>query len=180
MATTWTSFTHDHTAAHPDLRSVLSLGLSAALPMGLYFAVDAIGEALEITPVVATPFGLPGWTAAAAMMVTLPMWGVARWLVGQHDQVGRFASRWIVAALVGVILLPFALALANPFASGLLSMVVLLTGIIAAMRASAPSAEAGLLLAPGLVWFGLGSLIGFTTMAGGWSPPFALVDHNKH
>ncbi|MEO8685822.1 MAG: hypothetical protein ABI414_13400 [Devosia sp.] len=180
MATTWTSITHDHTAAHPDLRNVLSLGLSAALPMGLYFAVDAIGEALGVTPAVATPFGLPEWTAAAAMMVTLPMWGVARWLVGQHDQVGRVAGRWIVAAIVGVILLPFALALANPFVSGLLSMLVLLTGIIAAMRASALSAGAGLLLAPGLLWFGLGSLIGFTTMAGGWSPPFALVDHNKH
>jgi hypothetical protein len=180
MATTWTSLTHDHTAAHPDLRSVLSLGLSAALPMGAYFAVEAIGETLGIMPISNAPFGLPEWTAAAAMMVTLPMWGVARWLVGQHDQAGRIASRWIVAALAGVILLPFALSLANPFMSGLLSMVVLLTGIIAAMRASALSGGAGLLLAPGLLWFGLGSLIGFTTLAGGWSPPFALVDHNKH
>ena len=36
------------------------------------------------------------------------------------------------------------------------------------------------LLAPGLVGFGLGSLVGFTALAGGWSPPFALVDHNRH
>lgn len=180
MATTWTSLTHDHTAAHPDLRSVLSLGLSAAVPMGLYFAVEAMGEALGMAPVVATPFGLPEWTTAAAMMVTLPMWGVARWLVGQHDEVGRLASRWIVAAMAGVILLPFALSISNPFVDGLLSMVVLLTGIIAALRASALSAGAGLLLVPGLLCFGLGSLIGFTTLAGGWSPPFALVDHNRH
>jgi tryptophan-rich sensory protein len=59
-------------------------------------------------------------------------------------------------------------------------MLVLVTGIVAAIRTSAVSGGATLLLAPGLLWFGLGSLIGFTTLAGGWSPPFALVDHNKH
>ena len=180
MATTLTSLIHDHTASHPDLPSVLSLGLSAALPMGFYFLVDVIGEAVGIAPVLSTPLALPEWTSAAAMMLTLPMWGVARWLVAQHGQAGRIAGRWIVAAISGLILLPFALAVANPFISGVLSILVVLTGIIAAMRASALSAGAGLLLGPGLVWFGLGSLIGFATMAGGWSPPFALIDHNKH
>jgi tryptophan-rich sensory protein len=108
------------------------------------------------------------------------MWGVARWLVGQRGVTGRSASRWLVALMVGVILLPFVLAFANPFMTSLLSMLVLLTGIIAMLRTSAVSGGAALLLAPGPVWFGLGSLIGFTTLAGGWSPPFALVDHNKH
>ena len=179
MATTWTSHNH-HTIAHGDVRSIFALGLSAALPIAAYFAVDAAADQLGIVPVVTAPLGLPEWTIAAAMLLTLPMWGVARWLIGQHDVVGRVASRWIVALIAGVILLPYALSLANPFMAGLLPMLVLLTGIVAAMRASALSGGAALLLAPGLVWFGLGSLIGFTTLAGGWSPPFAMVDHNKH
>ncbi|MDB5527158.1 MAG: hypothetical protein JWR51_261 [Devosia sp.] len=180
MATTWTENNHDLAIAHVDLRGVITLGLSAALPMAGYFAADMLGDALGIMPVVTPPMGLPEWSVAAAMMLTLPMWGVARWLVGQRGPEGRRTSRWIVALIAGVILLPFALSLANPFMTGLLPMLVLLTGVVAAMRASALSGAAALLLAPGLVWFGLGSLIGFTTMAGGWSPPFALVDHNKH
>ena len=180
MATTWTNHNHDLAIAHTDVRGVLTLGLSAALPMAAYFAADMLGDALGMMPVVSPPLGLPEWSVAAAMMLTLPMWGVARWLVGQRGPAGRSASRWIVALTAGVIMLPFALSVANPFMAGLLPMLVLLTGIVATMRASALSGGAALLLAPGLLWFGLGSLIGFTTMAGGWSPPFALVDHNKH
>jgi len=180
MATTWTTDSRDLNHVSNDLSSIALLGLSAALPMAGYFAADVLGDALGITPVIATPLGLPEWTVAAAMMVSLPMWGVARWLVGLRGSDGRSASRWIVALIAGVILLPFALSFANPFMASLLSMLVLLTGVIAAMRAAALSGPATLLLAPGLIWFGLGSLIGFTTLAGGWSPPFALVDHNKH
>ncbi len=80
----------------------------------------------------------------------------------------------------GIILLPFAVLIANPLTASLLSMLVLLIGIIAAVRASALSAVAGILLLPGLLGLGIGSLIGFTTLAGGWSPPFGLLDHNKH
>lgn len=180
MATTWSNTNHDLAIAPTDVRGIATLGLSAALPMAAYFAADVLGDALGIVPVVVTPLGLPDWTVAAAMMLTLPMWGVARWLVGQRGPAGRIASRWIVALIAGVILLPFAFSMANTFMAGLLTMLVLLTGIIAAMRAAALSGRAALLMAPGLVWFGLGSLIGFTTLAGGWSPPFALVDHNKH
>lgn len=180
MATTWITHPHELNVARTDARSVATLGLSAALPMAAYFAADILGEAFGLVPVVNLPMGLPHWTAAAAMILTLPMWGIARWKVGQRGDAGRVASRWIVALIAGVILLPYALSVANPFMDSLLFMLVLLTGIIAAMRAAALSGTAMALLAPGLVWFGLGSLIGFTTLAGGWSPPFALVDQNKH
>ena len=180
MATTWTSQSRNLSFAPTDFGGVVTLGLSAALPMAAYFAADIAGSAFGVVPVVAAPLGLPEWTAAASMMVTLPMWGVARWLVAQRGAPGRSASRAIVALIAGVILLPFGLSMASPIMAGLMLMLVLLTGLVAAMRAAALSGGAALLLAPGLVWFGLGSLIGFTTLAGGWSPPFALVDHNKH
>src|SRR6478752_2802712 len=121
MATTWTTQNTDHAVQPTDIAGVFALGLSAALPMAAYFATDMLGDAMHITPVIAPPLGLPEWTVAAAMMLTLPMWGVARWLVGQHGVAGRSASRWIVALIAGVILLPFALAFANPFMTSLLS-----------------------------------------------------------
>ncbi|HTM78156.1 MAG TPA: hypothetical protein VL133_11085, partial [Devosia sp.] len=179
MATTWSINSPDHTVAHGDVRAIAGLGLSAALPMAAYFVADIVGDAIGLVPVVTPPLGLPEWTLAAAMMLTLPMWGVARWLVASQGAAGRVAGHWIVALIGGVVLLPFALSLANPFMAGLLPVLVLLTGIVAVMRSSALSGGAALLLAPGLVWFGLGSLVGFTTLAGGWSPPFALVDHNR-
>ena len=180
MATTWNSFGADHSLDHNHLRGVVGLGFSAALPTAGYLLVNAIADASGLVPGAATPMGVPAWTVAAATMITLPLWGVARWLVAQHGDAGRVASRWIIALMAGAILLPFALTPANTFLASLLPMLVLLTGIVAAMRASALSATAGLLMLPGLVGLGVGSLIGFTALAGGWSPPFALVDHNKH
>ena len=180
MATTWTDRHHDHAIAHGDVGNVASLGLSAALPMAAYFTADIWGGAMGLVPVVTAPFGLPDWIMAAVMMLTLPMWGVARWLVRRHGAAGRVAGHWIVALILGTVLLPYGLSLANPFMAGLLPVLVLLTGIVAVMRSSALSGGAALLLTPGLVWFGLASLVGFTALAGGWSPPFALVDHNRH
>ncbi|WP_375452204.1 hypothetical protein [uncultured Devosia sp.] len=171
---------HQHAIAPDGFGNAFGLGVSVAVPPLAYFAVGATMDAMGVAPLAAAPFGLPAWIGIAAIAVMLAMWGMAHFLMRQQGDAGQAAGRWVAALIAGVIVLQFALALANPFVSSLLSMLVLLSGIVAVMRVSALSGAAALLLAPGLVWFGLGSLIGFTTLAGGWSPPFALVDHNKH
>src|SRR3954463_6915210 len=105
MATIWTTQKRELAEAPVDAMGIVTLGLSAALPMAAYFAADMLADAMGLVPVITPPLGLPEWTVAAAMMVTLPMWGVARWLVGQRGDAGRIASRWVVALIAAVIML---------------------------------------------------------------------------
>lgn len=178
MATTWNNFSQDHAAV--QLPSALGLVAAVALPVATYGLLTLAASSVGVVAVASAPFGLPAWSVQAATVLTLGMAGAAQWIVSRHGRAGLLASGWIMALMAGIIVLPFALLLASPWVASLLSMVVLLVGVIAMLRASALSATAGLLLLPGLVWMGIGSMIGFTTLAGGWSPPFALIDTNRH
>lgn len=180
MADIWTDFDGEHYADH-GRAGAMRAGFSAALPLIGLLVVYATGEAFGLRaayPVM--PFGLPAWSGVAVLGLTLPLWGLAHMLVTQHGREGRLAGRWIAGFVVLALVLPFGLASADMVLGSFLSMVVLLAGIVAAARTSAVSGRASLLLLPGLLWMGLGALVGFGMAAGGWSPPFALTDTEKY
>jgi tryptophan-rich sensory protein len=173
---TFTAVTHNFSSLlDADRHDGIGAGLSAALPlMGLVVAYGA-AEAMGVQPVLHAPLGLPEWTGALALAISLPLWGAARWLVAEHGHEGRAAARWIVALMVASILAPFMLTVADPFMSTVVSMVLMLIGLAAAGRAASVSGRACLLVLPGLAWLGLGAVLGFGVVAGGWSPPFAVT-----
>ena len=158
-----------------DRHDGIGAGLSAALPLVGLVAAYGAAEVLGIQPVLHAPLGLPEWTGALALAISLPLWGTARWIVAEHGHEGRVAGWWIVALMIGAILAPFLLTVADPFMSTLVSMVLVLIGLAAAGRAAAVSGRATLLVLPGLAWLGLGAVLGFGVVAGGWSPPFAIT-----
>lgn len=158
-----------------DRHDGIGAGLSAALPLGGLVAAYGAAEAFGIQPVLHAPLGLPEWTGALALAISLPLWGAARWIVAEHGDEGRAAGWWIVALMVGAILAPFLLTIADPFMSTVVSMLLMLIGLAAAGRAANVSGRAALLVLPGVAWLGLGAVLGFGVVAGGWSPPFAVT-----
>jgi len=179
MAEIWSDFERDYPIGHGRSEAVKA-GVSAALPIAAFLGVHVLGQALGLDAIYPKlPFGLPAWSNALALAVTLPMWGYAHFLVSGRGPSGRIAGRWIVVFAGLLLVLPFALASFDAFFGGIFSLVVLLSGIIAAGRAGAISGRAGLLLLPGLLWTGVGALAGFGAVAGGWSPPFALMNRQN-
>lgn len=180
MVDIWTDFDSERLAGH-GRSDVARAGISAALPLAGLLIVQAGADAFGVSAVHPDmPFGLPAWSSLAVLVVTLPLWGYAHFLVAGRGPEGRRAGRWIAGFVALVLVLPFALASVDAFFGSFLSMLVLLTGIVAAGRTAAVSARASLLLLPGLLWTGMGALVGFGVAAGGWSPPFALTDTERY
>lgn len=181
MAATWTSWSSDHSVFDADRQDVLGVVLSAGLPLAGLVIVHAGAEAAGLASfIIPAPFGLPAWMGMAALLVMLPMWGIARWLVARHGHEGHVAGWWVVALMAAVIIAPFAMAAVDVLMASMVSMLLLLTGIIAAARTAALSGPAAALLLPGIIWTGAGALVGFSIVAGGWSPPFALTESHGH
>ena len=158
-----------------DKHSSLGLVLSAALPLAVFVIANGLAELNGMLPLFFSPMGLPGWVGAALHLGSLPLFGVARWMVAGRGEAGRSAGWWIVALMAGMIAFPFLVA---PLDSLLLSLVafgLLMIGLGAIARAAAVDRKAALVMVPGLVWMGFSAFVGLSFVAA-WSPPFAVTN----
>lgn len=175
MATSNAVWTSPLAILDTDRHDLLGLILSASLPLAVFVIANGIGQLNGVTPLFFAPLGLPGWVGAALHLGSLPLFGVARWLVAGRGDAGRRAGWWIVALMAGAIAFPF---LVNPLDSLMLSLValaVLVVGLGAMARAGAVDPRAALVMAPGLAWLGFSAFVGLA-FAAAWSPPFAVTN----
>jgi tryptophan-rich sensory protein len=180
MAATWTGLDGDATIFQNGRPDYLGAVLNAVVPLAGLAIVTGGAEAAGLGVPTMSPLGLPAWTGTLALIVMLPMWGIARWLAGKAGRQGRAAARWIVALIVVAIMAPFAVEFLDPLLGSAVFMVLLLIGLGAISRAAMVSGVATALLLPGLLWTGAGAIIAFGAVAGGWSPPFALTNSGGH
>lgn len=162
-------------ALDADRHDALGMVLSAALPLAVFVIANGMAELNGAVPLFFAPFGLPGWVGALLHIGSLPLFGVARWLVARRGHEGQVAGWWLVALMAGTIAFPFIVAPLDSLALSIVSMSLLLVGLGTAIRTSAVSHRAGLLMMPGLAWMGLSAFVGIGLVAG-WSPPFALTN----
>ena len=158
-----------------DRHDMLGLVLSAALPLAVFVIANGVAEINGMLPLFFAPFDLPGWLGAALHLGSLPLFGVARWMVTGQGSAGRRAGWWVVALTAGTIVLPFLVAPLDSLALSILSFALLLVGLGAALRVAAVDPKAGLVMAPGMAWMGFSAFVGLS-FAAGWSPPFAVTN----
>lgn len=175
MATTRAISLPIQSALDANRHDALGLSLSGALPLSVFVIVHGMAELAGVMPLFFAPFGLPGWLGAALHIATLPLFGMARWMVAQHGARGWSAGWWLVGLMAGVIALPFVVAPLDSLMLSLVTALLLLTGMAAGARVAAVSPRAALLMLPGLAWMGLSGFIGLS-LAAGWSPPFSLTN----
>jgi len=162
-------------ALDANRHDALGLVLSGALPLSVFVIVHGMVELAGVMPLFFAPFGLPGWLGAALHIGSLPLFGIARWMVAQHGPKGRSAGWWLVGLMAGVIALPFMVQPLDSLMLSLVTVMLLLTGMAAGLRVAAVSPRAALVMLPGLAWMGLSAFIGLS-LAAGWSPPFSLTN----
>ena len=153
---------------------VLGIILGAALPVFAFVSLAAACEFYGMTPLFFAPFGLPGWMAGAMHIATLPLLGVASWLVLREGGEGNSAAAWIAAVTAGMICFPFLVSTLDSLQLSMASMALLLAGISAATRASKVSRLAWVVMMPALGWMGLSAFLGLSFVAA-WAPPFGLT-----
>ena len=78
-----------------DRRDGLGLVLGAALPVSVFVIVNGLAELNGMVPLFFAPFGLPGWVGAALHIGSLPLFGVAHWMVANCGRDGSVARRWL-------------------------------------------------------------------------------------
>ncbi|UJW87394.1 hypothetical protein [Devosia sp. SL43] len=161
-------------ALDADRHDLLGLVLSAALPLAVFMIANGVAELNGVLPLYFAPFGLPGWVGAALHIGSLPLFGIARWMVAERGQAGRSAGWWLVALMAGTIAFPFVVLPLDALMLSIVSMSLLLLGVSAAVRTALVSTRAALVMLPGLAWMGLSAFVGLSFVAG-WSPPFALT-----
>jgi hypothetical protein len=148
--------------------------LSATAPLATFGIANVIADLNGVLPLYFSP-GLPGWAGALLHLASLPLFGIAHWLVARHGDAGRRAAWWIVALIAGTIAFPF---IVEPLDSVVLSVVafaLLCLGLATLIRAGKVDPRAALIMAPALAWMGFSAFVGLS-FAGTWSPPFALTD----
>lgn len=161
-----------------DRHDLLGLVLSAGLPMAVFVIANGMAEFSGVRPLFFAPFGLSGWLAATLHIGSLPLFGIARWMVAGRGRQGRVASWWLVALMAGTIAFPFLVVRLDSLMLSIVAMAVLIIGLSAAARTASVSRLAALVMLPGLGWMGLSAFVGLSFVAG-WSPPFALTNsHN--
>ncbi|WDQ99659.1 tryptophan-rich sensory protein [Devosia sp. J2-20] len=160
-----------------DRRDMLGLVLSGALPLSLFVIANGLAELNGIVPLFFAPFGLPGWFGAAVHIASLPLFGVARWMVADRGSDGRHAGWWLVGLMAGSITLPFLVTPLDSLMLSLVAMALLVTALSAILRVAKVSPKAALIMLPGVFWMGLSAFIGLSLLAG-WAPPFGLTNHN--
>ncbi len=160
-----------------DRHDLLGLALSAALPLAVFVVANGIAELNGFLPLFFSPFGLPGWVGGALHIGSLPLFGIARWMVAGRGEAGRSAGWWIVGLMAGMIVFPFVVMPLDSLQLSMVSLSLLLVGLGAVARTAAVSPRAALIMAPGLVWMGVSAFVGLTFVAS-WSPPFALTNAN--
>lgn len=158
-----------------DRRDGLGLVLSAALPISVFVIANGLAELNGLVPLFFAPFGLPGWIGAALHIGSLPLFGVAHWMIANSGRDGSVARRWLEGLMAGSIAFPFAVAPLDTLLLSLAAMVLLLVGMAASLRVAKVSIKAALVMLPGLAWMGLSAFFGLSVVAG-WSPPFGLTN----
>ena len=153
----------------------LGMVLSAALPLSVFVIANGLGELAGVAPLFFAPFGLPGWVGAVLHVGSLPLFGLARWMVAEHSAAGRRAGWWLVGLMAATIALPFLVAPLDFLMISMLAVTLLLIGMATALRVAAVSKRAALIMLPGLAWMGLSAFVGLS-LAAGWSPPFSLTN----
>ena len=151
-----------------------ALLLSATLPLAAFALANGLAQANGILPLYFAP-SMPGWLGAALHIGSLPLLGVAHWMVGRQGVVGRSAAHWIVALIAGTIIFPFAVQALDSLMLSVLAFALLVVGLGAIVRTAAVEPRAALLMAPGLAWMGFSAFVGLS-FAAGWSPPFAVTN----
>lgn len=163
-----------HSVLDADRHDLLGLVLSAALPLAVLVIANGVAELSGVLPLFFSPFGLPGWVGGALHIGSLPLFGIARWMVADRGPAGRVAGWWLVALIAGTIAFPFVVTPLDSLMLSIASMTLLLVGLSAAVRTATVSRRAALVMLPGLAWMGLSAFVGLSFVAG-WSPPFALT-----
>ena len=156
-------------------QDALGLVLSGALPLSVFIIANGLAELNGAVPMFFAPFGLPGWVGAVLHIGSLPLFGIARWMVVAHRREGGSAGWWLVGLIAGTIALPFAVIWLDSLMLAMATMALLLVGLSAAVRTAKVSPQAALVMAPGLIWMGLSAFVGLSLVAG-WSPPFGLTN----
>jgi hypothetical protein len=163
-----------HSMLDADRHDLLGLVLSAALPLAVFIIANGVAQLNGTLPLFFSPFGLPGWVGGALHIGSLPLFGIARWMVAERGRAGRNAGWWLVALMAGTIAFPFVVQPLDVLMLSMVAMALLLVGVSAAARTAAVSRRAALVMIPGLAWMGLSAFVGLSFVAG-WSPPFALT-----
>lgn len=175
MATSTTAFGPTPSALDTNRHDGLGLVLSGALPLSVFVIVHGLAQLAGVMPLFFAPFGLPGWLGAVLHIGSLPLFGIARWMVAQNGDAGRRAGWWLVGLMAGTIGLPFVAAPLDPLLLSAGTVLLVLVGMATGLRVAAVSPLAGLIMLPGLAWMGLSAFVGLS-LAAGWSPPFGLTN----
>lgn len=158
-----------------DRHDVVGLVLSAALPLAVFVIANGVAELNGALPLFFAPLGLPGWVGGALHIGSLPLFGIARWMVANRGHEGRVAGWWLVALMAGTIAFPFVVAPLDSLLLSIVAMALLVVGLGAVARTAAVSRKAALVMMPGLGWMGFSAFVGLS-FAAGWSPPFAVTN----
>ncbi|WP_240230478.1 tryptophan-rich sensory protein [Devosia lacusdianchii] len=161
-----------------DRNDVLGLVLSAALPLAVFVIANGIAEMNGALPLFFSPFGLPGWVGGALHIGSLPLFGIARWMVAREGRQGRVAGWWLVALMAGTIAFPFVVTPLDSLMLSIVAMLLLLVGLGAAARTGEVSPRAAWIMLPGLAWMGFSAFIGLSFVAS-WSPPFGIANGSQ-
>jgi len=178
MATTRAAAKPSISLLDADRHDVLGLVLSAALPLAVFVIANGIAELNGMLPLFFSPLGLPGWVGGALHLVTLPLFGIARWMVAARGVEGRKAGWWLVGLMGGTIAMPFLIAPFDSMTLTILAFALLLVGFGAWARVAKVDGKAALLMAPGIGWLGFSAFVGLS-FAAAWAPPFAVTNSNS-
>lgn len=157
-----------------DRHNGLGLVLSAALPLAVFVIANGIAQLNGMMPMFFAPLGMPGWIGAALYLGSLPLFGVARWMVAAHGHRGRKAGWWVVALMAGTVVQPFLVAPLDSLALAIVSFALLLVGLGALVRVAQVEPKAAMVMAPGMAWMGFSAFVGLS-FAAAWAPPFAVT-----
>lgn len=165
------------TAQRPDLRRYALLAACAGLPLGAFGLVNLGAESLGFLPLYFAPFGLPGWTGAAAHLIQLGFLGLAlAMLVASHAD--RRPLAWLAAFIAGYILLPFITPPLDSLQLTLGCSALFLLGLASLRRVGAASPAAAWLMSPVLAVIGFSATMGLVLTAA-YTPPFALTQGSQ-
>lgn len=158
-----------------DRHDWLGLVLSAALPLAVFVIADGMGRLAGVSAMFFTPFGLPTWVGISLHLLSLPLFGVARWMVVDRGREGQLAGWWIAGLIAAVIGFPFLVGTLDTLLLSLVSVALVVLALGTVARVAKVEPKAALVMAPGLVWLGVNGFVGLA-LASGWSPPFALAN----
>lgn len=158
-----------------DRHNALGFVLSAAMPLAVFVVANGLAEINGMVPLFFAPFGLPGWMGGVLHLASLPLFGIARWMVVDRGAEGRRAGWWLVALMAGMIVHPFLVMPLDSLVLSILAFALLVLGLGTMVRVGAVDPKAAMVMAPGMIWAGFSAFVGLS-FAAAWSPPFAVTN----